>query len=46
VGRGCSTYGESRGAYTVVVGRPEGRRQFGRTKYTWEENIKVDLQEE
>jgi hypothetical protein len=46
VGRGCSTYGESIGAYTVVVGRPEGRRQYGRPNYKREENIKVDLQEE
>jgi hypothetical protein len=28
--RACSTYGESRGAYRVLVGKPEGRRPLGR----------------
>ena len=33
--------GESRGAYRVLVGKPEGKRPRGR----WEDNIKMDLQE-
>jgi hypothetical protein len=28
----CSTYGESRGAYRVLVEKPEGRRPLGRPK--------------
>ena len=32
-------------AYTVLVGRPEGNRQLGRTRRRWEDNIKKDLQE-
>jgi hypothetical protein len=32
-------------AYTVLVGRPERKRQFGRTRRRWEDNIKMDLQE-
>jgi hypothetical protein len=27
------------------VGRPEGRRPLGRPRRTWEDNIKMDLQE-
>jgi len=42
----CSTYGEKRGAYWVLVGKPEGQRQLGRLRRRWEENIKMDLQEE
>jgi hypothetical protein len=37
--------GEGRGAYRILVGRPEGRRQLGRTRCKWEENIKMDFQE-
>jgi hypothetical protein len=27
------------------VGKPEGKRPFGRPRYRWEDNIKLDLQE-
>jgi hypothetical protein len=37
--------GEGRGAYRVLVGRPEGRRPLGRSRRRWEDNIKMDLQE-
>jgi hypothetical protein len=37
--------GEGRGAYRILVGRPEGRRPLGRRKRRWEDNIKIDLQE-
>jgi hypothetical protein len=36
--------GEGRGAYRILVGRPEGRRPLGRSRRRWE-NIKMDLQE-
>jgi hypothetical protein len=35
--------GEVRGAYNILVGRPEGRRPLGRPRRRWENNIKVDL---
>jgi hypothetical protein len=34
--------GERRGVYGVLVGKPEGKRP----RHTWENNIKMDLQEE
>jgi len=37
--------GESRGVYRVLVGKPEGKRPLGRPRLTWEDNIKIDLQE-
>jgi hypothetical protein len=37
--------GERRGAYRVLVGKPEGKRQLGRSRHRWEGNIKMDLQE-
>jgi hypothetical protein len=37
--------GEGRGAYRILVGRPEGRRPFERHGHRWEDNIKMDLQE-
>jgi hypothetical protein len=37
--------GERKGAYRVLVGRPEGRRPLGRPRRGWEGNIKMYLQE-
>jgi hypothetical protein len=37
--------GEVRGAYTILVGRPEGRKPLGRPRRIWEDNIKMDLRE-
>jgi hypothetical protein len=34
--------GEVRGAYNILVGRPEGRRPLGRTRRRWEDKIKMD----
>jgi hypothetical protein len=32
-------------AYRVLVEKPKGKRPLGRTRHTWEDNIKIDLQE-
>ena len=37
--------GEERGVHRVLVGKPEGKRQLGRPRRRWEDNIKMDLQE-
>jgi len=37
--------GENRGVYSLLVGKPEGKRSFGRPRRRWENNIKMDLQE-
>jgi hypothetical protein len=36
---------ERRGAYRVLVGKPEGRRPLGRPRHRVEDNIKMDLRE-
>jgi len=36
--------GEKRGAYRILVGRPEGKRPLGRPRRRWEDNIKIDMQ--
>jgi hypothetical protein len=36
---------EGRGAYRILVGRPEGRRPLGRPRRRWEDNIKMDIRE-
>ncbi|KAJ4437835.1 hypothetical protein ANN_13773 [Periplaneta americana] len=36
---------ESRNAYSVLVGRPEGKRPLGRPRRRWEDDIKMDLRE-
>ena len=43
MGGACSAYGvEKRGRF---VGKLEGKRQLGRARRRWENNIKMDLQE-
>jgi len=37
--------GEERGAYRVLVGKPEGKRPLGRPRLRWVDNIRMDLQE-
>jgi hypothetical protein len=38
--------GEGRGVYRVFVEKPKGKRPTGRPRRRWENNIKMDLQEE
>jgi len=45
MGGACSAYGERRGVYRVLVGKPEGKRQLGRPRRRWEDNINLKLQE-
>ena len=37
--------GEGRGVYRVLVGKPERKRQLGKYRRKWEDNIKMELQE-
>ena len=37
---------EGRGVHKVLVGKTEGKRPLGRQRRRWEDNIKMDLQEE
>ena len=36
---------QSRNAYRVLVGKPEGKRSLGRPRRRWEDSIKIDLRE-
>jgi hypothetical protein len=45
MGGAYSTYEERRGAYRVLVGKPEGKRLLGRPRCRWEDNIKMELQD-
>jgi len=37
--------GERKGVYRVLVAKPESKRQLGRPRHRWEDNIKMDFQE-
>ena len=37
--------GEASDVYSVLVGKPEGKRPLGRPRLRWEDNIKIDFQE-
>jgi hypothetical protein len=45
MGGPCSTNGEKRNAYRLLVGNPEGKRPLGRPRRRWVDNIKIDLGE-
>jgi hypothetical protein len=36
---------ETRNAYRILVGKPEGKRPLGRPRYRWVDNIQMDLRE-
>jgi hypothetical protein len=37
--------GEERKLYKVLVGKPEGKRPFGRPRCRWEDGIRMDRRE-
>jgi hypothetical protein len=37
--------GETRNAYRILVGKPEGKRPPGRPRRRWLDNIKMDIKE-
>jgi hypothetical protein len=37
--------GKTGNAYWILMGKPEGRRQLGRPRRSWVNNIKMDLRE-
>jgi len=41
MGGALAQMGERRGAYSVSVGKPEGRMPLGRPRPRWEDNIKM-----
>jgi hypothetical protein len=41
----CSTNGEKRNAYRLLVGKPEVKRPQGRPRRRWVDNIRMDLGE-
>jgi hypothetical protein len=45
MGRACSTNGEKRNAYRILVGKPEGKRSLKRLIHWWQDNIKMNLRE-
>jgi hypothetical protein len=46
MGGACSTNGEKRNAYRLLVGkRGERERPLGRPRHRWMDNIKIDLRE-
>jgi len=45
MGGTCRAYGERRGVYRVLVGKPDGKKPLGRPRRRWGDNIKMDIQE-
>jgi hypothetical protein len=45
MGRACSRNGEKRNAYTILVGKPEGKRPLGIARRRCVDYTKIDLGE-
>jgi len=45
MGGAYSAYGERRGVYRVLVGKPEGKGPLGRARHKREGNVKMNFQE-
>jgi hypothetical protein len=45
MGRPCSTNGEKRNAYRLLVGKPEGKRPLVKPRRRWVNNIRMDIGE-
>jgi hypothetical protein len=45
MGGGCSAYGGEERRLQGLVGKSEGKTPLGRPRHSWEDNIKIDLQE-
>jgi hypothetical protein len=37
--------GETRNAYRILLGKPEGKRPLGRPRRRWVDNIKINVRE-
>jgi hypothetical protein len=45
MGRSCSTNGEKRNAYRILVGKPERKRPLGTARRRWVESIEMHVRE-
>jgi hypothetical protein len=45
MGTACSTNGEKRNAYRILIGKPEGKRPLRGPRRRWVGNIKIYLRE-
>jgi hypothetical protein len=37
--------GEMRYLYKILIGKPEGRRSFGRSRLRWKDNIRINFKD-
>jgi len=45
MGGACGTHGGRRGAYRVLLGRPDGKKPLGNCAQKCEDNIKINIEE-
>jgi len=46
MGGTCSTYREVRNVNKILVGKPEGKRPFGRPRCKWEYNTRMEIRKQ
>lgn len=45
INRECSTNGKMRDAHRILAGKHKINRPFGRSRHSWNDNIKVNLKD-
>jgi hypothetical protein len=45
MGKTCSRHGEIRNTYSILIGNHRRKRVLGKIYASWEDNIKMDLNE-
>jgi hypothetical protein len=45
MGRACSTPGQKRNVYRILLGKPERKETLGRNRHLWKDNIRMDVEE-
>ena len=43
MGEACGMHGEEERGYSVLVGKPDGKKPLGKPRGKWEDNIEMDL---
>jgi hypothetical protein len=45
IGGACRTHGVMRNSYSILVGKPEGKRPLRKPRRRWKDNVRFDLRE-
>jgi hypothetical protein len=41
----CNMHGRNKNVYKILISKPEGKRQFGKSEHRWDDSIRMGLRE-